>query len=63
MGMKIDRVAKRSRGFAEAEAWDIEQHVSLTPRQRMAAARALKDRLFGRKTLDVRQCHPRPQAP
>src|SRR5882672_11645370 len=62
LDVKIERVAKKSRGFAEAEAWDIEQHISLTPRERMRAARALKDRLFRRKTPDVRQCHPRLQA-
>ena len=59
----MERIANKSRSFAEAEAWDIRQQLSLTPQERMHAARALKKRLFPGRRPDVRQCHLHQQAP
>lgn len=53
----MEKVGKRSRSFEEAEEWDIEQQVSMTPQERMKAAKAIKDRLFPPPQPDVRECH------
>jgi len=58
----MERIAKKSHGFGEAEAWDIQQQLAMTPAERLRAARAIKDRLYPGKRPDVRQCHQRPQA-
>ncbi len=53
----MDRVVKKSRSFAEAEAWERQQYLCMTPRERMRAARQIKDRLFHGRQADVRACH------
>lgn len=53
----MERIAKKSKSFAEADAWDREQHRQMTPTERMAAGRAIKNRLFPGKQPDVRECH------
>ena len=53
----MERIAKRSRTFAEAEAWDRQQYRSMTATERMRAARLIKNRVFPGKQPDVRECH------
>jgi hypothetical protein len=53
--MPLTRVVHKSLSFAEAEEWDIRQHISLTPEQRQAIARELKRRRWGDNPPDVRQ--------
>jgi len=53
----MERVVHRASNHAEARAWDIEQHVSMTPEERLRAARVLKDRAYPRDSKDVRECH------
>lgn len=48
------RIVHVTRSFQEAEAWDIEQQVRMTPTERMRAARALKDRCYPHDAPDVR---------
>ncbi len=55
----MERVVHRASNHAEARAWDIEQHVSMTPEERLRAARVLKDRAYPRDSKDVRECHPK----
>ena len=55
----MESVAHKSRSFEEAEEYDILQHVSMTPRERMAAARELQRRVLGADQPDIRQCHHR----
>ena len=43
--------------FKEAEADDIVQQISMTPAERMAAARELKKRVYGTKTVDIKAWH------
>ncbi len=57
--VKMERIVRKSRSFADADAWDIQQQVSMTPQERMRAARALKDRLFPGKTPEVPATHAR----
>ncbi|RLG51207.1 MAG: hypothetical protein DRO00_07530 [Thermoproteota archaeon] len=49
------RIVHKSKDFREAEAWDIEQHVSMTPSQRQRVAYELKKKAFGRIWIDVRR--------
>jgi hypothetical protein len=42
----MERVVHKSRRYAEADDWDVRQHISMTPRERMRAARELKFRVF-----------------
>ena len=55
----MERVVHRALSHDQARAWDIEQHVSMTPEERLRAARVLKDRAYPHDSKDVRECHPR----
>jgi hypothetical protein len=52
----MQRVAHKSRGFIEADEWDIRQQRAMTPMERMRAGRELKNRLHSKETSDVRLC-------
>ena len=58
----MERIANKSRSFVEAETWDIQQQLALTPQERMRAAQTLKKRLFPGRRPDVRECHRQRQA-
>ncbi len=51
----MDRVAHKAMSFADAEQWDREQHWAMTPDERLAAAKELRDRAYGRDAPDVRE--------
>jgi len=53
----MERVVHRASSHEEARRWDIEQNVSMTPEQRLRAARELKDRAFPAEAKDVRAWH------
>lgn len=53
----MERVVHKASSHEEARLWDIEQHISMTPEQRMRAARELKNRAFPPEAKDVRACH------
>lgn len=53
----MERIVRISRGHQEAAAWDVEQHIQMTVQERLAAARALKDRAYPSDAKDVRACH------
>jgi hypothetical protein len=50
----MKRIVHKSHNFAEAELWDINQQVSLSPEERQTAAKELKSRVFGKNARDVR---------
>ena len=50
-------VVNIAKNFAEAEQWDIQQQVNMTPNERMAIAKVLRERVYGLGTKDVRECH------
>jgi len=54
----MKRVFYIARNFKDAERWDIEQNISMTPAQRLKASWRLKTRIFPRRK-DVRASHPR----
>jgi hypothetical protein len=53
----VERVVNKSKSFAEAQEWDIRQHLEMTPDERMRAAKILKDRMFPGKNPDIREWH------
>jgi hypothetical protein len=53
----MERAVHKARSFRAAAAWDIAQQIRMTPRERRAAARRLKERVYGRNARDVRACH------
>lgn len=53
----MERTVHKARTFQAAAAWDIQQQVRMTPRDRWLAARQLRERVFGRHPKDVRACH------
>jgi hypothetical protein len=55
--LSMERIVHKARSFRDAAQWDIEQQVKMTPRERWAAARRLKERVYGRNQKDVRACH------
>ena len=54
---KMKRVVNKAKNVKEAEEWDIQQCIQMTPDQRQAAALELKKRAFGNKVPDVREYH------
>lgn len=50
----IKRAVHISYEFVDAESWDIEQQVSLSPEERQKAAKELRSRVFGKTVRDVR---------
>ena len=53
----MERVANKARSFREADEQEIQQHLSMTPQERMRAAKLLKERMFPGKNPDVREWH------
>jgi hypothetical protein len=55
--LATERIANKARSFTEADEWEIQQHLSMTPQERMRAAKLLKERMFPGKNPDVREWH------
>ena len=55
--LSVERIAKKSRTFREADRWDVNQNVALTPEQRIQIAHALRKRAYPGKAKDVREWH------
>jgi hypothetical protein len=53
----IERIFHKSKNFKEAEDWDIQQQISMSPEERQMVAKELRERVFGKNTLDVREAH------
>jgi hypothetical protein len=51
----MKRIYHKAKNFKEAEEWDINQYLSMTPEERQGVAKALRKRVYGRKTADVRE--------
>lgn len=50
----MERVGHKASSFEEARAWEIEQYARMTPDERRAVAKALRDRVYGTRCPDVR---------
>jgi hypothetical protein len=55
----MDAVGKKFISFAEAEEWDIQQQLEMTPYERRAAAVQLRIRVYGKAPMDVREAERR----
>ena len=53
-GINMERVCNKSKNFKEAEEWDINQQLSMTPEERQEAAKELRVRVYGRENIDVK---------
>lgn len=51
----MKRVVNISKNAAEAQEWDIKQHLSLSVEERQAAAHTLKERVYGKNSPDIRE--------
>ncbi len=51
----MERIVHIAKNFEEAEQWDIEQNLAMTPEERLKAAKELKDRVYGKNPPDVRE--------
>ena len=50
----MKRICNKSKDFKEAEKWDIEQQLCMTPEERQDAAKELRERVYGKNTVDVK---------
>ena len=53
----MEPIIHKAKGFKEADAWDILQHIQMTPEERQKVGQELKERFFGKNTLDVRKIY------
>ena len=53
----MERVIHKASSHDEAQRWDIAQQLSMTPAERLQAARAIKDRAYPDEAKDVRAWH------
>lgn len=47
-------IVHKAKNFQEAEAWDIEQQLKMTPEERQKIAKTLRERFYGKNNPDVR---------
>ncbi len=50
----MEPIVHKSKNFKEAEEYDIMQHIQMSPSERQAAAKKLRERYFGKNPPDVR---------
>jgi hypothetical protein len=53
--MRMKRICNKAKSFKEAEEWDIEQYLRMTPEERQAAAKELRERVYGQRATDVKE--------
>ena len=55
----MKKIFNKAKDFREAEQWDIVQQVRMAPDERQAIAAALRERVFGKDSPDVRETRKR----
>ena len=53
----MERVVNKAQSHQEADAWDVEQQLAMSPEERLRAAKELRDRAYPSDAPDVRECH------
>ncbi len=53
----MKRIYHKAKNFKDAENWDILQQINMTPENRQRAAEELRKRVYGVKTIDLKQAH------
>ena len=56
----MERIVYKAKNFKEAQEWDIQQHLQMTPQERLDVARLLKLKVYPPDAKDVRACHRKP---
>ena len=51
----MDREAHKSKSFEEADRWDKKQQWAMPPDERLAVAKVLRERFYGKDAPDVRE--------
>ena len=57
MPREMKRVVNIANGFEEAEERDIKQQISMTPDERFAVAKKIREMFYGLNSPDVREWH------
>ncbi len=50
----MERVVHKFKSFQEAEVWEIDYYLNLSPEERIQIARELQWRFYGSNPIDVR---------
>lgn len=50
----MERIINIAKNKKEADEWDIQQQIKLTPEERQKIAKELKRRFYGDKDTDIR---------
>ena len=53
----MEPVVHKSKNFREAEEYDIQQHTQMSPYDRQAMAKILRERFYRKNVKDVRASH------
>jgi len=53
----IERIFHKAKNFKEAEEWDIQQQIKMSHEERQMVSKVLRERVYGKDTLDVRKAH------
>ena len=51
----MEKIIHKAKNHKEAAAWDLRQQITMSPEERQRAAKELKKRFYGTKTLDTRR--------
>jgi hypothetical protein len=51
----MERICHKAKDFKEAEEWDILQNIHMTSEERQEAAKILRERVYGKKNMDVKE--------
>jgi hypothetical protein len=49
----MKRIFHKAKNFKDAEDWDIRQHLQMTAEERQEVAKELRERVYGKKTIDL----------
>ena len=53
----MERIVHKTKNFKDAEKYNINQNISMSPEQRQAAAKKIKERVYGKSNPDIREYH------
>ena len=53
----IERIFHKAKNYKEAEEWDIQQQIKMSHEERQMVSKVLRERVYGKDTVDVRKAH------
>ena len=51
----MKHIYHKAKNFKDAENWDILQHLQMTTEEMQDVPKELRERVYGKKTIDVRE--------